>query len=463
LFITLIPLSNPAYRLNLFSALCSVTTVVLVQRITYRLTRRTLLSLLGSLSLALAVRFWFQANYAELYPLNGTLVAANVLALLSWIETRRPALYFASAALYALNFGVNAPAIVLLPMWLWAILSTDHRMLTRSRNLLPTILIVLTAAAQYLYVPLRAFQNPLFCNYCPENWSEVPAFLSGQEWWGISFGVLPRYWLQRWADSGYQLMLQFWPSGVLLGGVGLWNLLRDRARLGITFLLGLIGEWFFVVTYDVVDWSDFMHPVYILFAPLIAVGAGEVWARLSTAARAWSPPLHTVARGLLLLATAALLLATGFNNHPLVDMSDRTDWHGWARDLLDQIEPGAWVLTPPTPTDGFVLSWALRYVSWAEERVPDLSIVYLPEYDPPGPPPGYIPWEEAVPHLSEQPLYVIDLNDERLSAFALLPVLRYDDWPIGYRVVGRRLDNGEIEPWVSAEEWTEIEARVILP
>ena len=118
LFITLVPLSNPAYRLNLFSAACSVVTVVLIQRLTYRLTRKTLLSLFGALSLALAVRFWYQANYAELYPLNSTFVAATALALVSWIQTRKPVYYFLSAALYALNFGVNAPAIVLLPMWL---------------------------------------------------------------------------------------------------------------------------------------------------------------------------------------------------------------------------------------------------------------------------------------------------------------------------------------------------------
>ena len=463
LFITLVPLSNPAYRLNLFSAACSVVTVVLIQRLTYRLTRKTLLSLFGALSLALAVRFWYQANYAELYPLNSTFVAATALALVSWIQTRKPVYYFLSAALYALSFGVNAPAIVLLPMWLWAVLRTDHRMLTQPRNLALTGLIVLVAASQYLYIPLRAFQNPPFCNYCPQSWDQVPGFLSGQEWWGIAFGVLPRYWLQRWADSGYQLMLQFWPVGVMLGALGLWNLVRKRIQIGVTFLLGLAGEWLFVVTYDVVDWSDFMHPIYVLFGPLLAVGLGEVWEWMASHTEHWGTVGRRALSGLMAVVVIGLLVATGFNNYPLVDMSQQTAWHGWARDLLDQIEPGSWVLTPPTPTDGFVLSWALRFVSWAENRVPDLVIVYLPGLDPPGPQPGYLDWEEAEPHLSEHPLYVIELNDDRLKEYILLPILRYDDWPLGYRVVGQRLPGEDVILWVDAEEWAEIQDQVIYP
>lgn len=463
LFVALLPWRNPAFRLHLLSAVCSAITVALTQRIACRLTRSLPLSLFGALSLGVAVRFWYQATYAELYPLNGTLIAATTLALVAWMESRRPVLYLLSAALYALNFGVNAPAIVLLPMWLWAVLSTDHRMLTRPRNLALTGLIVLAAAAQYLYIPLRAFQHPRFCNYCPESWSEVPAFLMGREWWGIAFGVQPRYWLQRWADSGYQLMLQFWPLGVGLGAVGLWTLLRERPRTGMAFLLGLTGEWFFVVTYDVVDWADFMHPVYILYAPLAAVGLGEVWTWLKGRTARWSAWARPIPMVLLALAMAGLLVATAVNNYPLVDQSQKTDWHAWARELLDRMEPEAWVLTPPTPTDGFIHSWALRFVSWAEDRRPEMSIVYLPGLDPPGPPPGYLRWEEAEPHLSEHPLYVIELNDDRLHGYGLLPVRRGDGWTIGYRVVGRRTADGTVEPWVAPEEWAQIQDELLWP
>lgn len=467
LFTTLAPISNLAFRLNLMSAVCSVGTVVLVQRLVYHLTRDVPISLLGALILGGAVRFWYQATYTELYPPYVLLVATTFLLLVKWMQTRRRAFYFLSAAVYAFSFGINVPAIVFLPAWLWAVLTTDHRMLTRPRNLALTALIVLLAASQYLYGPLRALMTrPAFCNYCPETWAEVPAFLSGRQWWGITFGVQSKYWLQRWADTGYQLMLQFWPIGVMLGTVGLWNLLREQTRLAMTFVLALAGVWFFVVTYDVVDWSDFMTPFYVLYTPMIALGARDGWTWLREKLAGWTTGWRRLARQvtliLTLILTLTLLVATYRNNYPLVDQSENTAWHAWARDLLAQMEPGAWLLTPPTPTDGFAQSWALRFVSWSEDLVPDMQVVYLPGYDPPGPPPGYLRWEEAVPHLSEHPVYVIELNDERLHDYALLPILRGDGWPIGYRIVGQRTAGG-VTPWVSSERWAEIEGQVLMP
>ena len=467
LFTALVPISNLAFRLNLMSAVCSVGTVVLVQRLVYRLTRHVPISLLGALTLGGAVRFWYQATYTELYPLYMLFMSAWFLLLVKWMQTRRAVFYFACTALYALSFGISVLAIMLLPAWLWAVLSTDRRMLTRPRDLTLTAAIVLLAASQYAYGPLRALMSePAFCNYCPATWSEVPDFLSGKQWWGASFGVPSQYWLQRWADTGYQLALQFWPIGIMLGAVGLWNLLQEQVRLGMTFLLALAGVWFFVMTHNVVDWSDFMTPLYVLYAPMIALGARDGWVWLQGQFAGWTigwrGPARVLILALVVLMAVGLLVATFDNNYPLVDQSQNTTWHAWARDLLAQLEPGAWLITPPTATDGFAQSWALRFVSWSEDLVPDMQVVFTPGLDPPGPEPGYLHWDDAAPQLSEHAVYVIELNDERVHGWALLPILRSDGWPIGYRVVGKRTGEG-VAPWVSPERWREIEGEVILP
>lgn len=465
LFVHLLPFKNPAFRLNLMSAVASAITVVLIQRVTYRLTRSVALATLGGLTLAFAVRFWYQATYTELYPLYNTFVAAHWLLLLRFMEHRRPRDYVLSAAVYALSFGINAPAIVLLPMWLWAVLATDHRMLTRPRSFLRTALIVLLAAAQFLYVPLRAFADPppKFCNFCPKTWSELPAYLTGQRWWHISFGLPAKYWLQRWADTGDQMMLQFWPVGIMLGGLGLWALFRRRTRVAITCGLGLAGTWFFVSTYAIVDWADFITPVCVFFAPLIAVGVQEVWRWSKARIAAWRPALVPAARMAGILLFAGWLVLVARNNYPIADQSHKVEWHAWARDLLPQFEEGAWLLTPPTPTDGFVQTWVLRYISWAEDLRPEMTVVYVPggEFEPPGPPPGYITWTAARDHLAEHPTYAIELNDERLQRYALLPLRRYDDWVLGYRLVGVRTEDG-VEPWVDAATWATIQDEILL-
>lgn len=460
---------NLAFRLNLFSAFSAALGVLLMVRLVYHLTLHPIIAFFSGLALAGAVRFWFQATYTELYPLYNLLVIACVLALVVWQQTRRRGYYFLSVALYALSFGVNTPAIALLPAWLWAVLTTDAGMLTRPRDLALTLLIVLAAAAQYLYVPLQALVAgpPLFCNYCPTTWGETPAFLTGAVWRESHtvLGVEPRYWLQRWADSGYQLMLQFWPVGVLLGGVGGWELLQQRWRLAGFFGLALAGSWFLALTHNVVDWTDFLTPVYVLYTPLIGVGLAVVWrwARQLGRSRQGRPrlPLYALWLGLA-LAPAAFTLAVFHNNYPLVNQTGNMIWHWTARDLLNQIEPNAWLLTPPTDTDGFALVWAVRFVAWSENLAPGLQVIYTPGLTPPGPAPGYLSWDAAAPQLSQHPVYVVELRDPRLTRYALWPITRADGWPVGYQMVGERTSAG-ITPWVTPDRWAEIEDQIILP
>lgn len=538
---------NLAWRLNLLSSFAAMITVLLTVRLVHRLTKNTIIAFLAGLTLAGAVRFWFQASYTELYAVYTMMIVAVLLTLIAWIETRQKRYYFASAFLFALSFGVNVPAIVLLPAWLWGVLSVDYNMLLRPRYFGATVATVFLAASIYFYIPLRAlvFGVPAFCNYCPTTWGEVPAFLTGQVWrdQGIAFGVEPQFWLQRSADSGYQLMLNFWPIGVILGAVGLAYLLHTNWRVGGIFTLGLLGTWIFVITYNVVDWSDFMTPVYVLYAPLIGVGMAAVWQWYQTNSATWRTHTH-LARPLQLLQIAlvlglgiyvflalrpypiadyvttravwfplalllllvlwlatvlsawleavvrrqpreeraipqrslrllggwvlfaipvVLVVATFFNNYSLVDQSGNMIWHWWARDLLTQVEDDAWLLAPPPQTDGFAQSWALRFVAWSEDVAPGLQMVYPPiDENPPGPPPGYLLYESVQAELADHPLYAIELNDERLHQYALLPLVRDDGWTIGYQIVGERSEDG-IVPWVSAERWAEIEFEVILP
>jgi len=67
------------------------------------------------------------------------------------------------------------------------------------------------------------------------------------------------------------------------------------------------------------------------------------------------------------------------NNYPIADQSHKVEWHAWARDLLPQLEEEAWLLTPPTDTDGFVQTWVLRYISWAEGLRPEMQVIYVPD------------------------------------------------------------------------------------
>jgi hypothetical protein len=228
--------------------------------------------------------------------------------------------------------------------------------------------------------------------------------------------------------------------------------------------LGLAGTWFFVSTYAVVDWSDFMTPVFVFFAPLIGAGLHEAWRWMRSSVAGWRLSWVPWLRAVMLLCLGGALLLVLRNNRPIADQSQKVEWHAWARDLLPQLEDDAWLLTPPTATDGFVQTWVLRYISWAEDLHPELTVVYVPDgsFDPPGPEPYYLAWTAAEPDLREHPVYLIELNDPRVGDWVLQPIRRYDDWVIGYRVVGERAGD-EVVPWVSADLWAEIRDDLVMP
>ncbi len=458
---------NPAWRLNFFSAVTSLLAIVTMTRLIWRLTGNALVGMLGALTLGAAVRFWYQGTYSELYGLYSLMLALTFTTLIAWMQTKRPRFYFTSAFLMALCFGVNIPAMVVLPAWLLGVGLTDWRVLIRPRTLIPTILLVLLAASQYLYIPLRSFVfgPPDFCNYCPTGWDDTVPFLTGERWrdLNLAFGLDRRYWLQRSADAGYELMLNFWPTGVLFGGIGVAWLFQQQWKIALTLFAALAGTWFFVMTYNVVDWRDFTTPPYLFFTPFVGCG---IWAAVQwVTAKVKSHGGRIALTYLLLLIPSALILATFLNNRPIVQNSPNQNmfWHWRARELLPQFEPDALLLTPPPNTDGFVQTWAIRYVSWTEGLAADMTMVYPPiDEAPPGPAPGYASWDAVKNDLHDRAVYVIELNDPRLSKYVLQPLLDGEAREIGYRIVGERRASA-VDVWIDDSLWNEIEATLLFP
>jgi hypothetical protein len=469
---------NVAYRLGLFSAVVAALTIFVLVLFIFRLTNHAGAAFLSGLILAGGRSFWIQATYVELYPLYTFMVAGWFLLMTLWQQTGQNRYYFGGTAVFALSFGVNVPAIILLPAWFWIVLITNHRMLTQLRNSVGTAVIVLLSALQFAYIPLRAFifGPPNFCNFCPGNWSELPAFLTGEIWRNqrIVFGLEPQHWLQRWGETGGELMLQFWPIWIMVGGIGLWHFWHKNWRIAGFITVGLAGIWFFVTTYRVVDWADFMLPVFVLYTVLIGIGMAEIWAAVGQLGRGEGKIVVFLTRRALpltlVLLTLVLITATFRHSQEIavkfVEGNGSMNNHWAARSMLNQMQEDAWLLAPPTTTDGFNQTWAIRYVAWAEGDAPNFTLIYPPRISdllqPPGPQPGYIAWEDAEAGLANQPLYALELNDSRLQEYVLFPFYNESGWPVGYQIVGKRTAEG-ITLWIPTEQFTEIEGVLIFP
>lgn len=443
---------SPAYRLNLLSALFAAATVGITFLLTYRLTTDLVASSFAALTLALGPRIWYQASIAELYTLNGLYVALVIYLLVTWHQTGKTAAFWGATVAYILSFGNHLTMILLLPVYLYAVQTTDRSQLLRPRNLAIIGGLVLLGAAQYLYIPLRVAAQPAFCNYCPDLSGGLGAdvralldYVTGGPFKNAMFSLPRRELLARLPDSIGLVARQVMPWGLALGIVGLWEMAQRRAMIFWVFALGLAAESIFVLAYNIPDWHDFLTPVYVIFAPLVGYGGLQIWR--------WQEPRS---RELLIKGQpyaghaypAALIAAAGlsvglmlYTYWPVVDQSEDTAYIVNSRALLAEATPGALILMPHPNSPSFYYSWAVTYTGLAQGL--DVTTVSAPEIDPPpGSPPVYVRWADVAPQLtvtgladSGQQVLALDWSDERLAGFGLAAICADNGQIAGYEVV----------------------------
>lgn len=506
LAMSLLPGVDPAYSLNLISALAGSMTVGVVYLLTYRLTRSLIASGFAGLSLALGPLFWFESSITELYALNALYVAWVLYLLLAWRQTGRKGLYWAAVVVYAISFGNHLSMILLLPAFIYTVLITDRAMLLRPRSLLLTLGIVLLAALQYLYIPIRAAAQPPFCNYCPGlvaspgDYFRGPLldYLTGGPFKGQMFTLPVRAVAKQMLASAQELGKEYMLWGCLLGLLGAWALLRREAKSAGLLLLAGAAEYFFVMGYAIPDWYTFLTPCYVIFAPLIGCGAFYLWERFNRAAN----PLFQRAYAIILTGLAVLsVLIVFYLNYHAVNQRYKDADIVRGKTVLAEARPGAWLLMPHAASQDFYYSWSLRYLDFAAHPPVDgmnvplafyttwnfdllvptadvlsgLVLVAAPEVvPPPGPGPYYLPWDQAAPQLevdrlleaqqqgSHPQILVLDPTDDRVQDWGLLPICTPGGSIAGYEVVALADDRLPV-PLVAEARWEIIRGGVYYP
>lgn len=130
-----LPLASPAWRVNLFSALCAAWTVGGVYLLARYFTPNRTGAALGSIALALSYTFWAQAIIAEVYTPGMAVLTTVLLLLAHWQRepfARRRVLAWATA-LACLALGVHLSAALIAPtaplfvLWVLAFRPKAHR------------------------------------------------------------------------------------------------------------------------------------------------------------------------------------------------------------------------------------------------------------------------------------------------------------------------------------------------
>jgi Protein O-mannosyl-transferase TMEM260-like len=355
---------NLAYRINLMSAFFAALAAVTIYFIVMRLGDDPVAGASAALSFAFSRMLWSQAVVAEVYTLNAFLIGAVILTLLAWAQTRRVGLLYLGIGLYALSFGNHMTVVTLLPAVIYLLVATDYRVLLDPKKVAVMAGLVLVAAMQYLYVIIRAHQQPLLNELGPFSWRGWIHWMTRNRFPGQFFGY-------RLGDQADRLRIylellekQFFRWGYILGWIGAWERLKADLRSFVFLALAALGIYVFGMNYGGITFRIYLIPSYLVFAVFLGCGL--------SALRQWlAGLLQGRPRWLawpLTAALAAVVLVMPFyplwQNWADVDESDNTYYRDMASSFIGQVEPD-FVLVDSEPRYDDLE--AILYVAWGEK------------------------------------------------------------------------------------------------
>jgi hypothetical protein len=289
---TYLPVGDPAYGINLASAVYGVAAVLVVYLAGLRLCRRAVAAAAGALAFGLCDAFWGQAVISEVYTLEAFLVALVILVLLVWRDTRADRYLLLSAFLVGLSLTHHLTSVLLVPAAPAFVFLTDRSVLSKLGLMLKSSGLFLLGLLPFLYLPIRAMMQAPLNEADPSTPWRFLLLVTGGSFLAESsekgrhcspsalslaepstkLGLLGDHLLGQ-----YSLFL------VLVGVFGAFFLLfRNRAAavlLGALFF-GCLGQAVVYLQLGIEDFYVFLIPAFLAFGLCISAGLGAVlrWA-----------------------------------------------------------------------------------------------------------------------------------------------------------------------------------------
>jgi len=371
LFIRL-PWGNPAWRLNLMSAVmaggAAGLTVMAVRSLPHFENRKQEAgskkhsttefaicdlrsAICAGLSLGLSPLFWSQALIAEVYA-----PAAFFAAMVTLIALRGgPA--WVLGLVWGVGMGAHPTLLFLAPMVAWGAWKKPgffHKTW------------FLVQASMMALLGWWAMYGPVLLarGGVPSPWGDVSTFggwwalVSGQLYHGYLFGLPLAGWPQRFLAWTGLLARQFTPFGALLAGLGWFHLWRERRALAGVSALSFGAFSLYAIGYDTADSLAYLVPAL----PLAALWLGAALARVA----AWMRGRLRHSAWLLLFLP--LLQALFFWGQ--MDLGGNHAAMEWAEHVLEEAPPQAILLTAQDRH-----TFTLWYVHGVLGKRPDVVVV----------------------------------------------------------------------------------------
>jgi len=285
---TYLPIGDPAYRINLASAVYGVAAVLVVYLAGLRLCNRTVAAAAGALAFGLSGTFWSQAVISEVYTLEALLVALVILVLLVWRDTRADRYLLLSAFLVGLSLTHHLTSVLLVPATLAFVFLTDWRAFSKAGLMLKGLGLFFLGLLPFFYLPIRAMMHAPLNEADPSTPWRFLLLVTGGSFLAESSekGRHCSPSALTLADPSTKLgllgghLLGQFPLVLMLVGVlaAVHLLFRDRAAvllLGVLFF-GCLGQAVVYLQLGIEDFYVFIIPAFLAFALCISAGVGTV-------------------------------------------------------------------------------------------------------------------------------------------------------------------------------------------
>ena len=270
-----------AWRVNLFSAVCSAGAIGFLFAAIRRLSRSNWTALLTVALLALSHTFWTHAVIAEVYGLYALLLALEMYLFVRYCQAknRRPAWWLlALMIINGLSVSNHLLALLHLPAYgIYTLLEIRAKRLPFRFLFLMALTWIIGAG---LYEAMIVAQITSGAGLA----DTIRSALFGLRWQDHAAGRMPD--LAAWAKCLGFFLLNFPTPLLLLGPVGLYLGLRNsHAHAPVVVWLGTCAVAFvFALRYQVPDQYVFFYPCYVFTAVFIGIGAGRIANTRSSAA-----------------------------------------------------------------------------------------------------------------------------------------------------------------------------------
>ena len=352
----------------MLSAIFTITTCIVSFRIMRDLFEvNSIIAFCVVLTTAFTRIIWSQSIIAEVYTLNLLYVSLVLYFFITWNRTMKDKYFYLGVFFYAISFGNHLTMITFLLSVVYLVIATDKKAFLDLRKVIFVISFIIIGACQYIYLlwVSQASNSPVFLEHSVKDFESFWMFVTGTglkaNMFSMPFSAVVSVQLPAFFQNLYDQFSLLLP----VAGVGFYKL-GVRNRLNLFLFLGIIGNVFLAINYNIPDIFVYYMPTYLIVGIYIAIGFNAIFCYRDISRFKWLP---------VILVTVPIMMVTA--NFHFVNQHDKTEYANNVEDVLNVVNSNALIIS----TGDYHYDMFFQYYLLGEDYQKNNNI-FLIRFDP---------------------------------------------------------------------------------